>query len=82
MSAILLIKEMPSKCSDCPCNLWKVCVPMDEDIDEYINPNEGRLGSCPLKKLPDSKQMENRWFSDDYSKGWNDCLYEIMGETE
>jgi len=30
-----------------------------------------------LKPLPHSKQMENRWFSDDYSKGWNDCLEEI-----
>ena len=35
-----------------------------------------------LRPLPHSKQIENRWFSDDYSKGWNDCLDEITGETE
>jgi len=30
-----------------------------------------------IKPMPHSKQMENRWFSDDYSKGWNDCLEEL-----
>jgi len=33
-----------------------------------------------IKPLPHFKQMENRWFSDDYSKGWNACLDEITGE--
>lgn len=32
---------------------------------------------CELKPMPHFKQMENRWFSDDYSKGWNACIEEI-----
>ena len=59
-----------------------VCVPADEDIDEYVDPSKTKPNWCSLKTLPHSKQMENRWFTDDYSKGWNDCLEEIVGETE
>ena len=82
MPAILLIKEMPKTCKECPCCLWQVCVPSDEDIDEYINPNEGRLDFCPLKELPQKTAVENRWFSKEHAEGWNACLDEITGETE
>ena len=50
--------------------------------DMYGMPVKAEVDGCPLKPMPHSKQMENRWFSDDYSKGWNDCLEEILGETE
>lgn len=51
MSAILLIKEMPKTCKECPCQLMFVCVPADEDIDEYVDPNETKPDWCPLKPL-------------------------------
>ena len=30
---------------------------------------------CPIKPMP---KMLNAW---DYQQGWNDCIKEIMGET-
>jgi len=48
----------------------------DQTVNESIKYIEG----AKPKPLPHSKQMENRWFSDDYSKGWNDYLEEIQNE--
>ena len=79
MKAMLVI-DMPNDCYDCPCYYE------DRDMCEAFNKkakaDSGRPSWCPIKPLPHSKQMENRWFSDDYSKGWNACLDEIVGETE
>ena len=78
MKAVLVI-DMPRNCWGCPCN------EVDSDgmswcnalVKNTIHSNVERQPWCPLRLLPHSKQMENRWFSDDYSKGWNDCLEEI-----
>ena len=32
---------------------------------------------CPIKPMPSKKQIEERWHSEDYSIGWNDCIEEI-----
>ena len=73
MKAVLVV-EMPTSCSMCwldsTCKVWQ------EEPTKWTGFND-RLEGCPLKPMPHSKQMENRWFSDDYSKGWNDCLEEI-----
>ena len=37
---------------------------------------EGVTAMCTLKPMP---KMLNAW---DYQQGWNDCIKEIMGETE
>lgn len=82
MKAVLVI-DMPDDCLLCPlCDYavdWKgettfYCRANEMDIDDTCEVAQW----CPLKLLPHSKQMENRWFSDDYSKGWNDCLEEIQ----
>lgn len=73
MKAVLVI-DMPTECNDekCPiCYDYAMCSYLNRWIED------GKPNDCPLKPLPHSKQMENRWFSDDYSKGWNDCLEEI-----
>lgn len=49
-------------------NLWRTSNDIYERMKGY---------KCSLKPMPHFKQMENRWFSDDYSKGWNACLEEI-----
>ena len=83
MKAILIV-DMPKTCKDCKLTY------LDTGDDAYYGSptqrcifdgaeadvNE-RYYDCPLKPMPHSKQMENRWFSDDYSKGWNECLEEI-----
>lgn len=86
MSAILLIKEMPKTCKECPCQLMLVCVPTDEDIDEYVNPNETKPDWCPLRPLPQKLKLriQREWITDydRYEIGYNACLDKIMGEKE
>ena len=88
MKAVLVI-DMPGSCEECRLkyldtgddayfgmNVYR-CV-----LDEAeINWNE-RWDDCPLRPLPPKKQIEHRWFSEDYSIGWNDCLSQIIGETD
>lgn len=33
---------------------------------------------CPLKDVPQKMAEENRWYSEDYAKGRNDCIDEIL----
>ena len=87
-SKSVLVIDKPKNCLECKfcgyiadkedgfrsCFLIEHCFEERDAEEEYL--------MCPLRPLPHSKQMENRWFSDDYSKGWNDCLAEITGETE
>lgn len=35
-----------------------------------------------LRPLPTKKQDEKRWYSEDYSIGWNACLDEILGDND
>lgn len=84
MKAILVI-DMPNRCSECPLcskdeNYWGDIVSAECQMQYkgYLANDLIKPSWCPLKLLPHSKQMENRWFSDDYSKGWNDCLEEIQ----
>lgn len=86
MSAILLIKEMPKTCKECPCQMMLVCVPADEDIDEYVDPSKTKPNWCPLSPLPkpitEYEVKVSCDYEPDYALGWNECLDEIMGEIE
>ena len=81
MKSVLVI-DTPKTCTECRCHLWKVCVPADEDIDEYINPSTGKPNWCPLKPLPQKKEIELPWLYAEYENGWNDCIDEITGEKD
>ena len=52
MKAVLVI-DMPKTCKECKCQLCWVCVPADEDIDEYIDPSKAKPDWCPLRQIPD-----------------------------
>lgn len=89
----LLIIDTPKTCKECPCQLMFVCVPADEDIDEYIDPNETKPDWCPLRPLPLKEKIKNKdefmetygWMQEvttGMDVGWNDCIDEITGETE
>ena len=87
MKAVLVI-DMPKTCKECKCQLCWVCVPADEDIDEYIDPSKAKPDWCPLRPLP--KYRDNSKKPQDYAEvwidgaktGWNACLDEVTGETE
>ena len=74
----ILVVDTPKTCKECRCQMMLVCVPADEDIDEYVDPNTTIPEWCPLRPLPqryDEDAMREQ-------KGWNRCLDEILGETE
>ena len=84
MKAVLVV-DTPKTCKECRCQMMLVCVPADEDIDEYVNPSTTIPKWCPLRPLPLKGTMENvneceynRGFVD----GRNHCIELITGEIE
>lgn len=80
MAKELLIVEEPIVCDMCWLSVQKVKGVYCRYKHRYNEEHKKPIW-CPLKPMPHSKQMENRWFSDEYSKGWNDCIEEISGEN-
>lgn len=85
----VLVIDTPKTCKECRFQMMLVCVPADEDIDEYVDPNTAIPKWCPLRPLPEVRDTHchyGNWELDriinSQSRGWNWCLDEIMGETE
>ena len=70
----VLVVDTPNTCKECKCQMMLVCVPADEDIDEYVNPSKTKPDWCPLKDLPQKIEGKREKFMPTYSLGWNDCL--------
>ena len=84
MKAVAIIK-MPNCCRECPFADWDQCLCKlaNEEIYSQKHMDDGRQKWCPLKPLPqkgfgDADDIEQTFYFD----GWNECLEEIMGETE
>lgn len=82
----VLVVDTPKTCKECPCQMMLVCVPANEDIDEYVDPNTTIPEWCPLKPLPQKLKLriQREWITDydRYEIGYNACLDKIAGETE
>ena len=94
MKAVLVI-DMPRNCWGCPCNevdsdgmSW--CNALAKNT---IHSNVERQPWCPLRPLPQKKNTSKlQGFGNSQivwtdriihqNEGWNDCLDEIVGETE
>lgn len=80
MKAILVI-DMPNGCDECPLNSHT-----EYDFD-VCWVTQGK-GGCPLKDLPSHKEIKGNWknevdvWIDGANYGYNNCLDEILGETE
>ena len=81
MKAVVII-DMPTECVECPlCNDGQ-CDVQGKYLDDVFNQKDER---CPLRPLPEEKKVNPHKMSlheIDYAIGWNDCLDEILGETE
>ena len=93
MKAILVL-DMPKSCTDCPylgfekdtkkpaCVICEGRFKKDEDIE-----NERSI-ICPLRPMPKKEEKPSKGEDDyndfciGYTRGWNECLDEITGETE
>lgn len=80
----ILVVDTPKTCKECRCQMMLVCVPADEDIDEYVDPNTTIPEWCPLRPLPSFKAVDLNDTRDVvmFCHGWNTCLTETTGETE
>ena len=81
MKSVVVI-DTPETCKECLFNgfNWNVCILTDEDIDEYVNPNETKPDWCPLKPLPQKMPRNELGNMSLYKSGWNACIDEIVGE--
>ena len=79
MSKVILVMDMPERCSQCPCydSMYEMCLYKYKDVvNRAVRPNW-----CPLKLLPEEDNREHflEW-SRGYQAGWNDCIDAIVGE--
>lgn len=89
MSKSILVIYTPNYYIDCPCHfagmsgqIWcgKENKELLADDIQTFKPDW-----CPLVELPQKMAEESRWFSEDYVKGRNACIDEILkggGEWE
>lgn len=88
----IVVFNTPTKCNDCYFKGHRFCVCnlVDEDIDEYVDPNETKPDWCPLRPLP--RRMSMRDEAEFYlgymngktkylgfNEGYNACLEDILG---
>ncbi len=76
MSKSILVIDTPECCGKCPCFLevaTDCCGVNGKDIDSH-----GKPDWCPLKDVPEKMTDENRWYSEDYARGRNTCIDEIL----
>lgn len=91
MKKAVLLMNVPEKCLDC-----NLCVlDMDGSISCYYNKreicsnvgeNNSRPEWCPLRPLPDRKEITETYKWEDrlpsFKCGWNWCLDEITGRNK
>lgn len=86
MKAILVI-DMPNNCEECKIIYLQGHGESICDSGDWSK----RPSWCPLKPLPEKKELANYLPFEDYSQqirlmdfvnGWNACIEEITGETE
>ena len=91
MKKAVLLMDVPEKCIDC-----NLCVlDMDGSISCYYNKreicsnvgeNNSRPNWCPLRPLPDRKEITETYKWEDrlpsFKCGWNWCLDEITGRNK
>ena len=85
MKSILVI-ETPNNCSECPCCNERVCGNEYKGyVDGHLEWNSGRPSWCPLKDLPQKKDIDKTLEFGGYENiiqeslaiGYNACLEEI-----
>ena len=91
MSKSILVIDTPKNCSECKMH-YEEDDPYDyyETIDRCLLLSKYRVLSkygkvphdCPLKPLPQKMLAWHNDSSDDYQRGYNQCLGEIIGQEE
>lgn len=83
MNKAILVIDMPESCDKCPLfhgfYTDMTCGANNYGIN-YPYPKDFRQDWCPLKEVPDRKDVD--WLADNAGRscGWNDCIKEILSE--
>lgn len=82
MSKAILVMDMPTCCSECPCCYVSRCEVFQKGItreDIY----ESKPNWCPLREVPQKQEYDGLMEYDDiYADGFNTCIAEIMKGSE
>lgn len=74
MSKAILVIDMPKDCYECPLFIT-------DERNSYCAINllkNSTKEDCPLKPAPEYQEV---WYDDDeWTKGYNNCVREIVGE--
>lgn len=46
--------------------------------ESYVKDELGKPDYCPLIKVPEKMVVEDRWYSEDYARGYDACIDELM----
>lgn len=86
------IDEMPTDCDSCPfqdfsqnCGILGEYTMLNYWMEDAPYYDLVGKGDCPLKPLPQKmipEMVMGNKFAEGCVQGWNDCIDEIMGETE
>lgn len=91
MNKAVLLMDVPGKCFD--CNLCVLdtdgsisCYYNKREICSNVGENNSRPEWCPLRLLPDRKEITEKYRWEDrlpsFKCGWNWCLDEITGDKK
>ena len=78
MSKAILVIGKPEYCGECPLCIYEgifVCNRTMKKVDK-----NKMYEDCPLRPLPKFKHPNGSDVFNDYVRGYNDCLREILGE--
>lgn len=80
MNKAILVIDMPDNCKNCMCYVLGESNDFCEVTKFAIFDNTTKPSHCPLKQVP--KKLEVMYGGDeqDWEKGYNNCIEEIVGE--
>ena len=86
----ILVIDTPQNCKECYLSfehpehgLWCLCLTEKEEYSSILPVNPCSIDErCPIKPLPKKKTPNGSDIFNDYVRGWNECVDEILGETE
>lgn len=87
MNKAIIVIDMPESCDKCPLfhgfYTDMTCGANNYGIN-YPYPADFRQDWCPLKPLPEKYDMDNTPYNldynEDYERGYNACIDEILGD--
>lgn len=86
MDKAILVIDMPNCCNECKIRFddeysnWCPCKnPEENGVWKYVE-NGTKPDWCPLKQLPEHKLIWQYEAADDYERGYNACLDEILDD--